>query len=82
VLSSFSADAVLNGANAFAIEADGEWEVIQARECLLVGDNEYELSNFLRGCMASAHAMQTPHPIGARIVVLNDQLTRMEIGAH
>lgn len=45
-------------------------------------DDEYELSGFLRGCLGSTHAMQAPHPAGARIVVLNDQLTRMEIGAH
>lgn len=81
-LASASEDAVLNGANALAIEADGDWEVVQARNCVLVGDNEYELSNFLRGCLGSAHAMQAPHPVGARVVVLNDQLTRMEIGAH
>jgi len=57
-------------------------KIVQARDCMLVGDNEYELSNFLRGCLGSAHAMQGPHPVGARIVVLNEQLTRMEIGAH
>jgi hypothetical protein len=57
-------------------------KIVQARNCVLVGDNEYELSNFLRGCLGSAHAMQAPHPAGARIVVLNDQLTRMEIGGH
>jgi len=77
-----SADAVLSGANAVASEADGEWEIVQARDCVLVGDSEYELSDFLRGCLGSAHAMQAPHPAGARVVALNDQLTRMEIGAH
>jgi hypothetical protein len=82
VLSSASEDAVLNGANAFAIEAGGEWEIVQARDCVLVGDNEYELSNFLRGCLGSAHAMQAPHSAGARVVVLDNQLTRMDIGAH
>ncbi|MFZ2030199.1 MAG: glycoside hydrolase/phage tail family protein [Vitreimonas sp.] len=81
-LASASEDAVLNGANAFAIEADGEYEIVQARDCVLVGDNEYDLSTFLRGCLGSAHAMQAPHPVGTRIVVLNDRLTRMEIGAH
>jgi hypothetical protein len=72
----------LNGANAFAIEADGEFEIVQARSCVLVGDNEYELSGFLRGCLGSAHAMQAPHPVGARIVLLDANLARMEIGAH
>ncbi|MBI3437828.1 MAG: glycoside hydrolase/phage tail family protein [Proteobacteria bacterium] len=81
-LASASEDAVLSGANAFAIAADGEWEIVQACDCVLVGDNEYELSKFLRGCVGSAHAMQAPHPVGARVVVLNDQLTRLDIGAH
>jgi hypothetical protein len=55
---------------------------VQARDCVLVGDNEYELSNFLRGCLGSVHAMQAPHPGAARVVVLNDQLRRVDIGAH
>jgi hypothetical protein len=81
-LSSASEDAALNGAKVFAIDAGGEWEILQARDCVLVGENEYELSGFLRGCLGSGHAMRTPHPAGARIVVLNEQLARMEIGAH
>ncbi|MBS0386482.1 MAG: phage tail protein [Proteobacteria bacterium] len=81
-LSSSSGDAVLNGANAFAIEAGGEWEIVQARNCVLVGEREYELSGLLRGRLGTAHAMRAPHPAGARFVVLNDQLARMEIGAH
>jgi hypothetical protein len=55
---------------------------VQARNCVLVGDSEYELSGFLRGCLGSAHAMQAPHPVGARIVLLDAKLARMEIGAH
>ncbi|MGE0741061.1 MAG: glycoside hydrolase/phage tail family protein [Hyphomonadaceae bacterium] len=81
-LASASADEVLNGANAFAIEADGEWEVLQARSCQLVGEREYELSGFLRGQLGSAHAMAAPHPVGARIVVLDARLARTDIGAH
>ena len=81
-LSSASKEQVLNGVNAFAIEADGEWEIVQARTCTLVGPNEYELSGFLRGRLGSAHAMRAPHPVGARIVVLDQRLARVEIASH
>lgn len=82
-LASAEKDAVLDGVNAFAIEADnGEWEIVQARTCTLVAPNEYELCGFLRGQLGSAHAMRAPHPIGARIVKLDERLARIDIGAH
>jgi len=81
-LSSASKEQVLNGVNAFAIEADGEWEIVQARTCTLVAPDEYELSGFLRGRLGSAHAMRAPHPVGARIVALDDRLARVEIASH
>lgn len=82
-LSSVSSEALLAGGNVFAIEgADGEWEIIQARACVLEAAGEYELSGFLRGQLGTAHAMRTPHPVGARIVKLDARLTRLEIGAH
>lgn len=82
-LASATSDAVLNGDNVFAIEsADGEWEVVQARVCDLVGPNTYQLSGFLRGQLGSAHAMRAPHPVGARIVKLDTRLARVEIGPH
>lgn len=73
---------MLDGANLFAIESNGEWEIVQVRDCVLVGAGEYELSGFLRGQLGSAHAMRTPHPVGARIVKLDEKLARAEIGAH
>lgn len=82
VLASATREAVLGGANIFAIEADGEFEIVQARTCELVAPNEYELSGFLRGQLGSAHAMRTPHPIGARVVKLDARLARVEVGAH
>jgi hypothetical protein len=81
-LASVTRDDVLNGANAFAIEADGEWEIVQAAQCELVAPNTYELRGFLRGRQGSAHAMQAPHPVGARIVKLDQRLARAEIAAH
>jgi hypothetical protein len=74
---------VLDGANAFAIDAgDGEWEIVQARQCMLVAPNEYELRGFLRGQLGSAHAMRAPHPVGARIVKLDQRLARVDVAAH
>ncbi len=82
-LESVTKAALLDGANAFAIESDGaEWEIVQARTCTLVGPNEYELSGFLRGRLGSAHAMRAPHPVGARIVKLDQRLARVDIQAH
>lgn len=74
---------MLDGANAFAIESeDGEWEIVQARDAVLVDINTYELSGFLRGRQGSGQAMRSPHPVGTRIVVLDARLGRIEIGAH
>ncbi len=81
-LASVARDDVLNGANAFAIESDGEYEIIQAATCELVAPGEYELSGLLRGRLGGAHAMRTPHPVGARIIKLDERLVRAEIGAH
>lgn len=81
-LASAMRDEVLNGANAFAIESGGEWEIIQAAQCVLVAPGEYELSALLRGRLGSAHAMQAPHLEGARIVRLDERLARADIGAH
>lgn len=82
VLESVTREALLDGANAFAIANGDEWEIIQARTCVLVAPNEYELSGLLRGRLGSAHAMASPHPVGARIVVLDGSLARLYIGAH
>jgi hypothetical protein len=81
-LSSAAREVVLNGANAFAIESDGEWEIVQAAQCELVAANEYELSGLLRGRLGSAHAMRSPHAVGARIIKLDERLARVDIGAH
>lgn len=81
-LSSVSVSDVLAGANTFAIEADGEWEVLQARQCVLAAPDEYELRDLLRGQLGTAHAMAAPHPAGARIVLLDQNLVRVSVGAH
>lgn len=82
-LASADSDAVLNGANAFAIDAGaGEWEIIQAQACVLTDANEYQLSGLLRGRLGSSHAMRSPHPVGTRIVVIDRRLARVDMQAH
>jgi hypothetical protein len=81
-LCSASKAQVLNGANVFAIEAGGEWEIIQARHCVPAAPGEYELSGLPHGRLGSAHAMATPHPVGARIVLLDQKLACINVGAH
>lgn len=81
-LSSASRFDVLDGANVFAIEADGEWEIVQAARCTLTGPGEYEMADLLRGRLGSDHAMRSPHRAGARIVKLDRRLARLEIAAH
>lgn len=51
-LASVTRDEVLNGANAFAVESGGEWEIIQAAQCELVEPGVYQLRTFLRGRQA------------------------------
>lgn len=76
-------DAALAGANLFAVEGDGgAWELVQARNCTLVGENEYELSGFLRGLGDSSHAQGAPIPAGRRIVKVDARLARASIDAH
>lgn len=36
----------------------------------------------MRGRLGSAHAMAAPHPVGARIVLLDQKLARLSISAH
>ncbi|MBL8545638.1 MAG: glycoside hydrolase/phage tail family protein [Hyphomonadaceae bacterium] len=81
-LASVTRDDVLNGANAFAIEAGGEWEIVQAAQCALIAPGVYELKDFLRGRQGSAHAMASPHAAGARIVKLDQRLARIGMSAH
>lgn len=69
-LSSVTEAQMLNGANHFAIGADGRWEIIAVQTCDLQGDGSYLLSNLLRGRFGTEWAMGT-HLVADRIVLLN-----------
>ncbi len=82
-LASVSEAAVLDGANAFAVEgAGGAWEILQARNAVLVGAGEYELSGLLRGQQGSEQAIGAPALAGSRIVKLDSRLVRLTVGAN
>jgi hypothetical protein len=82
-LASVSKAEALAGANLFAVEGDdGEWELLQAQQALLVGPGEYELSGILRGLGDSGHAMGAPTPAGRRIVKIDTRLTRVSMNPH
>lgn len=77
-LSSVDKNALLAGENMFAVERpEGGFEVIQAREILLVGPQTYELRGLLRGLIGSEPANAQPAVAGAAIIKVDGALTRM-----
>jgi hypothetical protein len=73
--------ALLAGANLAAIEnADGEWEVLQFQSAVLTAPSTYELSLLLRGQAGTEGAMRTPVAAGARFVLLDGALARVDMG--
>jgi hypothetical protein len=80
-LSSASDLAVLNGANAAAVQrADGAWEVIQFVSAVLTGDRIYTLSRLLRGQAGSEWAMGAPLLAGAPFVLLDANIVTLASG--
>jgi len=58
-LSSYSEEDVLNGANMAAVQdTSGDWEVFQFQNAVLVEENTWELSRFLRGKYVSGPAIR------------------------
>jgi len=65
--------AVLNGANALAVEAaPGAWEIMQMRDAVLTGPGAFRLSGFLRGQRGTEALAANAISPGARVVVLDD----------
>jgi hypothetical protein len=79
-LASASEDTILSGrSNALAIEnADGDWEIVQFCTATLVEAGVYDLTKLLRGRLGTEHAMGSPVPAGARVVVLNGAITQID----
>lgn len=79
-LYSVSSMQLFAGQNAAAVRnADGEWEVLQFETATLVAPSTYELSGLLRGQLGTEGAMATTTPAGARFVLLDTALTRVDL---
>lgn len=73
---------LLAGRNVAAVRnADGTWEMLQFAEATLVGAGTYELSGLLRGQAGTESAMRTPVGAGARFVLVNTAVTRIDLTA-
>lgn len=78
--------AVLNGANAVAVAAGDDWEVVQFTTAELVGANTWRLSRLLRGRKGTERCI-VGHAPGDRVVLLSQSLrlhapTMAEIGSQ
>ncbi len=81
-LESVDDETLFAGANTFAVEGAGGWEIVQARDITLVGPGVYEFRSLLRGQLGTEGAMGNPTPAGARIVKLDNRLVRLATAAH
>jgi hypothetical protein len=79
-LSSVGDLSLFAGANAAAIEhADGHWEIIQFRDAALVAPSTYALTTLIRGQQGTESFSDTSLPAGARFVLLDSALTRLDL---
>ncbi len=72
--------ALFAGANAFAVESStGVWEILQAGTTELLAEGRYRLTRLLRGQRGTEHAIGSPAPAGARVVVLDASLAALPV---
>ena len=74
-LASVTQAAMFNGANHFAVGAQGRWEIIAAENCVQLSDGTWNLSNLMRGRFGSEHALAS-HAIGDGVVLLDRSAVR------
>ena len=79
-LASVTELALLGGANLAAVRnEDGAWEVLQFLSAVLTAPATYALTGFLRGQAGTEHAMRAPLAAGARFVLLDGALARVDM---
>ncbi|HWE18282.1 MAG TPA: glycoside hydrolase TIM-barrel-like domain-containing protein [Hyphomicrobiaceae bacterium] len=79
-LASATALALYGGANLAAVRNDdGQWEVLQFLSAVLTAPATYTLTGFLRGQGGTEHAMRAPLPAGARFVLLDGAVARIDM---
>jgi hypothetical protein len=73
---------LLAGGNAAAIRHDdGRWEVLQFENAALVDASTYEISGLLRGQGGTEDTIESGAAAGARFVLLDDAVTRIDLAA-
>lgn len=71
-----------SGRNVAALRnADGAWEVLQFANAALIAPGTYELTGLLRGQGGTEGAMRLPLSAGARFVLVNTALARLDLAA-
>ncbi len=71
-----------SGRNVAALRnADGAWEVLQFANAALIAPGTYELTGLLRGQGGTEGAMRLPLSAGARFVLVNTALARLDLTA-
>lgn len=82
-LSSVDEEAVLNGANSFAIGsgASSGWEVLQCQRAVLVGEGVYDLDLRLRGQLGTDADMPDEWPVGSYLVRIDGALQQVALSA-
>lgn len=72
--------AVLNGANAIAVEAaPGAWEILQFETAELIAPGRFRLATLLRGRRGTEHLAEAEIPAGARIVVMDNGVAALPL---
>ena len=77
-LSSQSEDAVLAGANRFAVETPQGWDILQAANLTLIGPNRYQCNQILRGVGSEGYSRDGVAS-GARIVWLDGGVQTLNV---
>jgi len=73
---------LLAGRNVAAVRnGDGTWEVLQFANAALLAPGTYELSGLLRGQGGTERAMGSPLLAGARFVLINSAVARVDLAA-
>ncbi|MBC7138713.1 MAG: glycoside hydrolase/phage tail family protein [Defluviimonas sp.] len=82
-LSSADEEAVLNGANSFAIGsgASSGWEVLQCQRAVLVAEGVYDLDLRLRGQLGTDADMPDEWPVGSYLVRIDGALQQIALSA-
>lgn len=74
---------VLGGRNTVAIRHDNDiWEIIQFQNAELVAEQEYELSNLLRGQAGTDDAIRTIASTGATFVVIDEAIKQINMNVN